>query len=206
MSSLAPLRADLLAGDYRCLYLGWLDGVGCHELDDDAIEPPGRYRRLMKQRLNKDYCQYGQRRQSETTIAMIKARQGDSLAARTHPNRTREIRLMSLTHNVLILYVTCGLLQSNSPNNLTYTPRPFTGARIEMPRRTPLLSVAVSVLPRRPGGRLGARRQSVSGRICRSWHVLARWTRRRPRAASLWGCATWREETSEGNSCHPLTL
>jgi hypothetical protein len=40
MSSLAPLRADLLAGDYRCLYLGWLNCVGCHELDDDEIEPP----------------------------------------------------------------------------------------------------------------------------------------------------------------------
>ncbi|NLF00571.1 MAG: hypothetical protein GX601_06280, partial [Anaerolineales bacterium] len=40
MSSLAPLRADLLAGDYRCLYLGWLNGVGRHEVDDDDIEPP----------------------------------------------------------------------------------------------------------------------------------------------------------------------
>ncbi len=40
MSSLTPLRADLLAGDFRCLYLGWLNCVGCHELDDDEIEPP----------------------------------------------------------------------------------------------------------------------------------------------------------------------
>jgi len=27
MSSLAPLRADLLAGDLRCLYLGWLQVI-----------------------------------------------------------------------------------------------------------------------------------------------------------------------------------
>jgi hypothetical protein len=40
MSSLAPLRADLLAGDFRSLYLGWLNSIGCLELDDDKIEPP----------------------------------------------------------------------------------------------------------------------------------------------------------------------
>jgi hypothetical protein len=40
MSSLAPLRADLLAGDLRCLYLGWLNCVGFCEVDDDVVEPP----------------------------------------------------------------------------------------------------------------------------------------------------------------------
>jgi len=40
MSSLAPLRADILAGDLRCLYLGWLNCVGCRELDDEETEPP----------------------------------------------------------------------------------------------------------------------------------------------------------------------
>jgi len=42
MSSLAPLRADLLAGDFRCLYLGWLSGIGSEEVekDDAAVEPP----------------------------------------------------------------------------------------------------------------------------------------------------------------------
>jgi len=39
MSSLAPLRADLLAGDFRCLYLGWLNCVGCREIDDEEVEP-----------------------------------------------------------------------------------------------------------------------------------------------------------------------
>jgi len=40
MSSLAPLRADLMAGDLRCLYLGWLHCVGCDEVEDGGIEPP----------------------------------------------------------------------------------------------------------------------------------------------------------------------
>jgi hypothetical protein len=39
MSSLAPLRADLLGGDFRCLYLGWLNCVGCYEVEDDEVEP-----------------------------------------------------------------------------------------------------------------------------------------------------------------------
>jgi hypothetical protein len=40
MSSLAPLRADLMAGDLRCLYLGWLHCVGCDEVEDGEVEPP----------------------------------------------------------------------------------------------------------------------------------------------------------------------
>ena len=40
LSSLIPLRADLLRGDYRCLYLGWLLTVQNAEVDDGATEPP----------------------------------------------------------------------------------------------------------------------------------------------------------------------
>ncbi len=40
LSSLIPLRADLLAGDYRCLYLGWLTALELGELDDSDLEPP----------------------------------------------------------------------------------------------------------------------------------------------------------------------
>jgi hypothetical protein len=40
MSSLAPLRADLMAGDLRCLYLGWLHCVGCDEVEEEEAEPP----------------------------------------------------------------------------------------------------------------------------------------------------------------------
>jgi hypothetical protein len=40
MDSLLPVRAELLNGDLRCLYLGWLLGAQSEELDDDDIEPP----------------------------------------------------------------------------------------------------------------------------------------------------------------------
>jgi hypothetical protein len=40
LASLLPIRADLLSGDYRALYLGWLGDVQSEELDDDQLEPP----------------------------------------------------------------------------------------------------------------------------------------------------------------------
>lgn len=40
MASLAPVRAELLRGDYRALYLGWLLRAQEEELDDDEVEPP----------------------------------------------------------------------------------------------------------------------------------------------------------------------
>jgi pyruvate/2-oxoglutarate dehydrogenase complex dihydrolipoamide acyltransferase (E2) component len=40
LGSLIPLRADLLAGDLRTLYLGWLLSVQSGDLDDDEPEPP----------------------------------------------------------------------------------------------------------------------------------------------------------------------
>jgi hypothetical protein len=40
LASLIPLRADLLAGDLRCLYLGWLAGVEARQVADDELEPP----------------------------------------------------------------------------------------------------------------------------------------------------------------------
>lgn len=39
MASLIPLRADLLDGDWRCLYLAWLCGVQYEDLEDDLTEP-----------------------------------------------------------------------------------------------------------------------------------------------------------------------
>jgi len=41
LSSLIPLRDDLLAGDLRSLYLGWLAAVQMGELDEEECEPPG---------------------------------------------------------------------------------------------------------------------------------------------------------------------
>jgi hypothetical protein len=40
MASLMPLRSDLLRGDLRCLYLGWLRCVQDGGLDEDKLEPP----------------------------------------------------------------------------------------------------------------------------------------------------------------------
>jgi hypothetical protein len=40
MGSLLPLRSDLLRGDLRCLYLGWLLGVQGDEFSDEVLEPP----------------------------------------------------------------------------------------------------------------------------------------------------------------------
>jgi len=40
MGSLVSLLSDLLRGDLRCLYLGWLHSVECHEFTEDAVEPP----------------------------------------------------------------------------------------------------------------------------------------------------------------------
>jgi hypothetical protein len=40
MASLMPLRSDLLRGDPRCLYLGWLRCLQDGGLDEDKLEPP----------------------------------------------------------------------------------------------------------------------------------------------------------------------
>jgi hypothetical protein len=40
MGSLMPLRSDLLRGDLRCLYLGWLRSAQDGGLDEDELEPP----------------------------------------------------------------------------------------------------------------------------------------------------------------------
>lgn len=40
MSSLAPVRAELIKGDLRALYLAWLLCAQCEELDEDTSEPP----------------------------------------------------------------------------------------------------------------------------------------------------------------------
>jgi hypothetical protein len=40
LSSLIPLRADIVAGDHRALYLAWLSSVQSGELNADEPEPP----------------------------------------------------------------------------------------------------------------------------------------------------------------------
>jgi hypothetical protein len=40
LASLVPLRTDLMRGDYRALYLGWLLALQSREVSDDEPEPP----------------------------------------------------------------------------------------------------------------------------------------------------------------------
>lgn len=61
----------------------------------------GRHRRLMQVRFNANA--YRQRAQVETVMSMIKRRQGSHVRAATYHSQCRALRLMALTHNVMIL-------------------------------------------------------------------------------------------------------
>lgn len=61
----------------------------------------GRHRRLMQVRFNADT--YRQRAQVETVMSMIKRRQGPYVRGTTYHSQNRDLRLMVLTHNVMIL-------------------------------------------------------------------------------------------------------
>jgi hypothetical protein len=65
--------------------------------------PSGRYRRLMKVRF--DRAAYRRRSQVETVVSMIKRRQGAHVHARSYHSQCRELRLIVLTHNIMILVV-----------------------------------------------------------------------------------------------------
>jgi hypothetical protein len=62
----------------------------------------GRHRRLMQVRFNADA--YRQRAQVETVMSMIKRRQGSHVRGVTYHSQCRDLRLMALTHNVMILW------------------------------------------------------------------------------------------------------
>src|SRR3954452_10165655 len=40
LASIVPVRAELMAGDFRLLYLAWLLAVQHREVDEDVVEPP----------------------------------------------------------------------------------------------------------------------------------------------------------------------
>ncbi len=67
--------------------------------------PTGRYRRMMRQRLNK--TKYGQRWQIETVNSMLKRLLGSALRARTYWSQCREISLRALSLNIMILLRIC---------------------------------------------------------------------------------------------------
>jgi Transposase DDE domain len=67
-----------------------------------SVKPAtGRYRRLMQTRFDLDA--YHDRAQVETVVSMLKRRQGAYVRGRSYYSQCRELRLMVLTHNVMIL-------------------------------------------------------------------------------------------------------
>jgi len=40
LAGLIQIRSDIMRGDHRALYLGWLLALQSGEIDDDALEPP----------------------------------------------------------------------------------------------------------------------------------------------------------------------
>ena len=80
-----------------------------------SVKPPaGRHRRRMRQRLNKGYGGYGQRWQAETGFSMFKRRLGDAVNGRGYWSQCRELLLMALTYNIMLLHDIAAFLQSNS--------------------------------------------------------------------------------------------
>jgi len=65
--------------------------------------PTGRYRRQMKQRLNKDYGRYGQRWQAETGWSMVKRRLARAVQGYTFWSQCRELLLIAITYNLMLL-------------------------------------------------------------------------------------------------------
>jgi Transposase DDE domain len=65
--------------------------------------PSGRYRRRMKQRLNKAYGRYGQRSQAESGFSMFKRRLGSCVNGRDYWSQCRDLLLMAITYNLMLL-------------------------------------------------------------------------------------------------------
>ncbi len=64
--------------------------------------PTGRYRRQMRQRLDKMHGGYGQRWQVETVNSMIKRRLATSVAGQGFPSESRDGWLLALTLNLML--------------------------------------------------------------------------------------------------------
>ncbi|QDU76325.1 hypothetical protein Pan97_33730 [Bremerella volcania] len=50
------------------------------------------------------FQKFRQRAQVETLMSMIKRRQGNFIRGKTEPSRDKELHLIVLTHNVMILW------------------------------------------------------------------------------------------------------
>ncbi len=63
----------------------------------------GRYRRLMQTRF--DRAAYHDRCQVETIMSMLKRRQGSHTHGRNHHSQRRDLYLIALTHNAMLLLI-----------------------------------------------------------------------------------------------------
>lgn len=79
--------------------------------------PADRWRYLMATAFDEDT--YGQRWQIETVMFMLKHHQGSALTAHSYQSRRREMGLMAVTHNILILRPIQAFLQGRSTPILT---------------------------------------------------------------------------------------
>jgi hypothetical protein len=106
-AALANVRIDAALGDagydseanHRCAR----EQRGVHSFIPASIgrpsanPPAGKYRRRMRQRLDKDYGKYGQRWQAEAGFSMFKRQLGATIYARTYQNQCRELLLRAIT-------------------------------------------------------------------------------------------------------------
>jgi hypothetical protein len=76
--------------------------------------PTGKYRRQMRQRLNKNYGRYGQRWQAETGFSMVKRRLATTVNGRGYWSQCRDLSLLAVSYNLLLLCAAAGFLQSRS--------------------------------------------------------------------------------------------
>jgi hypothetical protein len=73
------------------------------EIGRPTTKPPtGRYRRQMKQRLDKDYGKYGQRWQAETGISMLKRCLASNVNGHTYWSQCRDLWLLAITYNIML--------------------------------------------------------------------------------------------------------
>ncbi len=99
----------------------------------------GRYRRLMQTHFDKS--RYGQRWQVETVVSMIKRRLGSATSGRSYWARRRDLMLMVLTHNIMILlpikvfyrafltpFILCPFYSPTFYSSDTFYPLLFPGA------------------------------------------------------------------------------
>jgi transposase len=83
----------------------------------------GKYRRLMQVRF--DLKTYRKRVQVETVVSMIKRRLGNHVRARSRWGQVRELALVVLTHNLMILWCSILFYRAGRGSKNDLTPDPF---------------------------------------------------------------------------------